>query len=109
MTGDFSPHVDATVALNGKLQPDKCTWIKFQDAGLILEEQPAKVAEATKLFFQGLGYVLRSRIVFSDSSPEESNQADRGAKETSASTNPDDNGCCRADVDQELTNSQVLA
>ena len=26
MTGDFSPHVDATVTFNGRLQPHKCTW-----------------------------------------------------------------------------------
>ena len=30
MTGDRSPHVDATVALNGRLQPNKCTWMKLQ-------------------------------------------------------------------------------
>ena len=28
----------------------------FQDAAMILEEQPSKVAEAVKLFLQGLGY-----------------------------------------------------
>ena len=27
--------------------------MKIQDAGMILEEQPAKVAEAVKLFLQG--------------------------------------------------------
>jgi len=56
MTGDHSPHVDATVAFNGRLQPNKCTWMKIQDSAMILEEQPAKVAEAVKLFLQGLGY-----------------------------------------------------
>ena len=30
MTGDRSPHVDATVQLNGRLQPNKCTWMKLQ-------------------------------------------------------------------------------
>ena len=30
MTGDRSPHVDATVALNGRLQPNRCTWMKLQ-------------------------------------------------------------------------------
>ena len=43
MTGDQSPHVDATVVFNGRLQPNKCTWMKFQDSAMILEEQPAKV------------------------------------------------------------------
>ena len=74
MTGDHSPHVEATVAFNGRLQPNKTTWMKiqvlyrrsdlifffiftlFQDAAMILEEQPSKVAEAVKLFLQGLGY-----------------------------------------------------
>ena len=59
MTGDQSPHVDATVVFNGRLQPHRCTWMKIQDAAMILEEQPAKVAEAVKLFLQGLGYTLR--------------------------------------------------
>jgi len=26
MTGDYSPHVEGTVAFNGRLQPHKCTW-----------------------------------------------------------------------------------
>ena len=56
MTGDHSPHVEATVAFNGRLQPNKTTWMKIQDAAMILEEQPSKVAEAVKLFLQGLGY-----------------------------------------------------
>jgi len=30
--------------------------MKIQDAGMILEEQPTKVAEAVKLFLQGLGH-----------------------------------------------------
>ena len=59
MTGDQSPHVDATVVFNGRLQPNRCTWMKIQDAAMILEEQPAKVAEALGLFLQGLGYTLR--------------------------------------------------
>ena len=61
MTGDQSPHVDATVVFNGRLQPNKCTWMKFQDSAMILEEQPAKVAEALKLFLQGLGHTLSKR------------------------------------------------
>ena len=59
MTGDQSPHVDATVVFNGRLQPNRCTWMKIQDAAMILEEQPAKGGEAVKLFLQGLGYTLR--------------------------------------------------
>ena len=30
MTGDHSPHVEATVAFNGRLQPNRCTWMKIQ-------------------------------------------------------------------------------
>ena len=30
MTGDHSPHVDATVAFNGRMQPNRCTWMKIQ-------------------------------------------------------------------------------
>ena len=30
MTGDYSPHVDATVTFNGRLQPHKCTWYAFK-------------------------------------------------------------------------------
>ena len=28
---------------------------------MVLEEQPSKVAEAVKLFLQGLGYIMRPR------------------------------------------------
>ena len=31
-------------------------FLFFQDAAMILEEQPSKVSEAVKLFLQGLGY-----------------------------------------------------
>ncbi|XP_059088121.1 protein NDRG3-like isoform X2 [Tigriopus californicus] len=61
MTGDHSPHVEATVAFNGRLQPNKCTWMKIQDAAMILEEQSGKVAEAVKLFLQGLGYIFKPK------------------------------------------------
>eukprot|EP00096_Caligus_rogercresseyi_P014837 TRINITY_DN7318_c0_g1_i1.p1 TRINITY_DN7318_c0_g1~~TRINITY_DN7318_c0_g1_i1.p1 ORF type:complete len:464 (-),score=95.73 TRINITY_DN7318_c0_g1_i1:645-2036(-) len=61
ITGDFSPHVEATVAFNGRLQPNMCTWMKIQDASMVLEESPSKVAEAVKLFLQGLGYSLRHK------------------------------------------------
>jgi len=60
MVGDQSPHVDATVTFNGKLDPARCTWMKIQDAGMVLEEQPLKAAEAIRLFLQGLGYTLRT-------------------------------------------------
>jgi len=59
MVGEHNPHVDATVALNGRLDPAKCSWMKIRKAGMVLEEQPEKVSEAVKLFIQGLGYTLR--------------------------------------------------
>lgn len=58
MTGDFAPHVDDTVDFNARLNPVLSTWMKLQDCGMVLEEQPAKVAEALRLFIQGLGYSL---------------------------------------------------
>jgi len=59
VVGEQSPHVDATVVLNGKLDPANCTWMKIREAGMVIEEQPEKVSEAVKLFLQGLGYTLR--------------------------------------------------
>jgi len=59
IVGDHSPHIEATVNFNGKLDPARCTWMKMQDAGMVLEEQANKVAEAIRLFLQGLGYTLR--------------------------------------------------
>ncbi|XP_046389384.1 protein NDRG3 isoform X3 [Ischnura elegans] len=58
ITGALSPHVDDTVTLNGRLDPTNSTWMKIQDCGMVLEEQPGKVSEAFRLFLQGLGYVL---------------------------------------------------
>ena len=59
--GAISPFVDETVTLNGKLNPINTTWMKIQDAAMILEEQPGKVAEAFRLFMQGQGYCLNLR------------------------------------------------
>lgn len=58
LCGAFSPHVDDTVHMNGRLDPSNSTWMKLSDCGMVLEEQPGKVAEALKLFLQGLGYAL---------------------------------------------------
>lgn len=59
MVGEHSPHVESTVTFNGRLDPSKCTWMKIRDAGMILEEQDEKVAQALILFLQGLGHPLR--------------------------------------------------
>lgn len=61
LVGAHSPFVDETVTLNGKLNPASATWMKVQDAAMILEERPSKVAEAFLLFMQGQGYCLHLR------------------------------------------------
>src|SRR5215213_4382905 len=43
MTGHFAPHIDDTVNFNARLNPNLSTWMKLQDCGMVLEEQPAKV------------------------------------------------------------------
>jgi pimeloyl-ACP methyl ester carboxylesterase len=59
ITGNNSPHVDDTVYMNGRLDPANSNWMKLQDCGHVLEEQPGKVSEAVRLFLQGQGYALR--------------------------------------------------
>ncbi|XP_023726934.1 protein NDRG3 isoform X5 [Cryptotermes secundus] len=59
ITGALSPHVDDTVTLNGRLDPTNSTWMKIQDCGMVLEEQPGKVSEAFRLFLQGQGYAVK--------------------------------------------------
>ena len=61
VVGAYSPFVDETVTLNGRLNPVNTNWIKIQDAAMVLEEQPGKIAEALRLFMQGQGYCLRMR------------------------------------------------
>lgn len=61
ITGNNSPHVDDTVVMNGRLDPSNSNWLKLQDCGHVLEEQPAKVSEALRLFLQGQGYAVHSR------------------------------------------------
>ncbi|XP_055643154.1 protein NDRG3 isoform X8 [Toxorhynchites rutilus septentrionalis] len=56
ITGALSPHIDDTVTFNGRLMPEKTNWMKISDCGLVLEEQPGKLAEAFRLFLQGEGY-----------------------------------------------------
>lgn len=58
LTGAFSPHVEDSVTMNSRLNPADSSWMKLSDCGMALEEQPGKVAEAFRLFVQGLGYSL---------------------------------------------------
>lgn len=56
--GDMSPHDDDVVDTNARLDPRNSSFVKFSDcAGMVLEEQPAKLAEAIRHFLQGLGFV----------------------------------------------------
>lgn len=60
VTGDSSPVLDETIALNSKLDPSNSSWIKIPDAtSLVLEEQPVAVTNALVLFLQGHGYVMK--------------------------------------------------
>jgi len=70
MTGALSPHVDDTVTFNGRLDPGNSTWMKLQDCGMVLEEQPAKVVEAFRLFLQGNGFALKLARKASTNAPE---------------------------------------
>ncbi|XP_055858709.1 protein NDRG3 isoform X4 [Episyrphus balteatus] len=58
ITGALSPHVEDTITLNTRLDPATSTWMKISDCAMVLEEQPAKVSEAFRLFLQGEGYAV---------------------------------------------------
>lgn len=58
LCGALSPHVEDTVTMNSRLDPSNSTWMKLSDCAMVLDEQPAKVSEAFRLFLQGLGYAL---------------------------------------------------
>ncbi|XP_034839260.1 protein NDRG3-like isoform X2 [Maniola hyperantus] len=57
LAGGFSLMLDDTVELNARLDPSHSTWMKLSDSALPLEEQPATVSQAFRLFLQGEGYV----------------------------------------------------
>ena len=44
--GAFSPSstIDDSVLANAKLDPEKTTWMKMSDAGMVLEEKPFQAA-----------------------------------------------------------------
>ncbi len=57
ITGFTSPHKDDVIDTNDRCDPTKSSYIEFADCGgAVLEEQPAKTAEAIRLFLQGLGH-----------------------------------------------------
>ncbi len=56
--GDMTPHDDDVIDTNGRLDPENSSYVKMADCGgMVLEEQPAKLAEALRCFLQGMGYV----------------------------------------------------
>lgn len=87
MCAILSPHVEDTVAMNSRLNPQNSTWMKLSDCGMALEEQPGKVAEALRLFIQGLGYALtayerrRSSLRKMSMASAESNQSRKSSFE----------------------------
>lgn len=62
LCGSYSPQVTIhdSVLTNAKLDPEKTTWMKMSDAGMLLEEKPFQVARVLRLFLQGIGYTLKS-------------------------------------------------
>ena len=102
ITGSHSPHVEDTVTLNSRLDPVNSTWMKLADCGIVLEEQPAKLVEALRLFLQGAGFVpymhrrlSRSHSMMSDNS------------DTSEPSHPIVNGVNGHDHLKEETPSQL--
>ena len=57
ITGFSSPHKDDVIDTNDRCDPTMSSYVEFSDCGgAVLEEQPAKTAEAIRLFLQGLGH-----------------------------------------------------
>ncbi|KAM9510375.1 LOW QUALITY PROTEIN: protein NDRG2-like [Guaruba guarouba] len=62
VVGDDSPHVDAAVECNAKLDPTQTSFLKMADGGEPQITQPAKLTEAFKYFVQGMGYMAASAM-----------------------------------------------
>ena len=57
MAGDYSPHLEDVLLTNSHLDPTYSSLMEVADCGgTPLEEQPAKMAGAFRLFLQGLGH-----------------------------------------------------
>ncbi|XP_074421031.1 protein NDRG2-like isoform X2 [Larus michahellis] len=58
VVGDGSPHEEAVVECNAKLDPTQTSFLKMADGGGQPQlSQPAKLTEAFKYFVQGMGYI----------------------------------------------------
>lgn len=74
--GDSTPHDDDVVDTNGRLDPATSSFVKMADCGgMVLEEQPAKMAECLRCFLQGLGYVTNLSVTHHSLSNRLSNEA----------------------------------
>ncbi|XP_064900408.1 protein NDRG2-like isoform X3 [Columba livia] len=63
VVGDGSPHEDAAVECNAKLDPTQTSFLKMADGGGQPQiTQPAKLTEAFKYFVQGMGYMATSTM-----------------------------------------------
>ncbi|KAK2155057.1 hypothetical protein LSH36_250g01036 [Paralvinella palmiformis] len=69
VAGDYSPHLDETVNMNGRMDPANSTWMKFESGGMVHEEAPNKLCDAFRLFLQGMGYVPFLRMSINNASP----------------------------------------
>lgn len=58
LCGNDSPYLEDSIDMNQRLRPERSTWMKLFDCGLVLDEKPDKAAEAFILFAQGLGLGL---------------------------------------------------
>ncbi|KAM7026340.1 protein NDRG2-like [Acridotheres tristis] len=57
VVGDNSPHEDAVVECNAKLDPTQTSFLKMADGGGQPQiAQPSRLTEAIKYFLQGMGY-----------------------------------------------------
>ncbi|XP_048149427.1 protein NDRG2-like isoform X2 [Corvus hawaiiensis] len=63
VVGDNSPHEDAVVECNAKLDPTQTSFLKMADGGGQPQiTQPGRLTEAIKYFLQGMGYMAASAM-----------------------------------------------
>ncbi|XP_039241947.1 protein NDRG2-like [Pipra filicauda] len=63
VVGDNSPHEDAVVECNAKLDPTQTSFLKMADGGGQPQiSQPGRLTEAFKYFLQGMGYMAASTM-----------------------------------------------
>ncbi|XP_074427586.1 protein NDRG2-like, partial [Larus michahellis] len=89
VVGDGSPHEEAVVECNAKLDPTQTSFLKMADGGGQPQlSQPAKLTEAFKYFVQGMGYMAAvamtrlSRFRTASVSSSASGEGERGRSRT---------------------------